>query len=128
MTDGKYSELNVARGLCLEAGTILAIDRVYNDYARFGQLTRDGVFFVTRMKTNTVYATVEACAVPDKGNVLSDRIVSLPSLDKDGEAPVLLRRIAKYGPGTEPLSCAPFNVPAAAGSQLHDHSGRSFKR
>ena len=51
-------------------------------------MTRDGVFFVTRMKTNTVYTTVEVCAVPEKGNVLSDQIVSLPSLDKDGEAPI----------------------------------------
>jgi hypothetical protein len=93
VTDGKYSELKVARSLCLEAGTILAIDRGYNDYAWFGQLTRDGVFFVTRMKTNTVYTTVEVCAVPEKGNVLSDQIVSLPTLDKDGEEPILFRRI-----------------------------------
>ena len=93
VTDGKYSELKVARSLNLEAGTILAIDRGYNDYEWFGQLTRDGVFFVTRMKTNTVYKTVEVCAVPEKGNVLSDQIVTLPSLDKAGEEPILFRRI-----------------------------------
>jgi len=93
VTDGKYSELKVARALHLEAGTILAIDRGYNDYDWFAELTRDGVFFVTRMKTNTVYTTVEVCAVPEKGNVLSDQIVSLPSLNKAGEAPVLFRRI-----------------------------------
>jgi hypothetical protein len=93
VTEGKYSELKVARGLCLEAGTILAIDRGYNDYVWFGNLTRDGVFFVTRMKTNTVYTVVEECAVAERGNVLRDQIVSLPSLDKDGEAPVLFRRI-----------------------------------
>ena len=58
VTDGKHSELKVARSLHLEAGTILAIDRGYNDYAWFGQLTRDGIYFVTRMKTNTVYETV----------------------------------------------------------------------
>jgi hypothetical protein len=93
VTEGKYSELNVARDLRLEAGTILAVDRGYNDYVWFGQLTGDGIFFVTRMKTNTVYTTVEVCAVPEKGNVLSDQIVSVPSLGKDGEAPVLFRRI-----------------------------------
>jgi len=83
----------VARGLPLEAGTILAIDRGYNDYVWFGQLTRDGVFFVTRMKTNSIYTVVEECAIPEKGNVLRDQIVSLPSLDKDGEEPMLFRRI-----------------------------------
>ncbi len=45
------------------------------------------------MKTNSVYTIVEDCAVPDKGNVLRDQIVSLPSLDKAGEEPVLFRRI-----------------------------------
>jgi len=50
VTDGKYSKLNVARAVP-GSGTILAIDRGYNDYVWFGQLTRDGVFFVTRMKT-----------------------------------------------------------------------------
>jgi hypothetical protein len=32
VTEGKYSELNVARDLRLKAGTILAVDRGYNDY------------------------------------------------------------------------------------------------
>jgi len=44
--------------LRLEPGTILVIDRGYNDYDWFAEMTREGVFFVTRMKTNTVY-TVE---------------------------------------------------------------------
>ena len=103
VTDGKYSELKVARSLCLEAGTILAIDRGYNDYVWFGQLTRDGIFFVTRMKTNTVYSTVEVCAVPEAGNVLNDQIVSLPALDKDGEAPILFRRIEYWNPDKQEI-------------------------
>jgi hypothetical protein len=45
------------------------------------------------MKTNTVYTTVEVCAVPEKGNVLSDQIISVPSLRRHSETPVLFRRI-----------------------------------
>ena len=93
VTEGKYSELNVARDLRLKAGTILAVDRGYNDYVWFRQLTRDGVFFVTRMKSNTVYTTVEVRAVPEKGDVLHDQIISVPFGGKKGEAPVLFRRI-----------------------------------
>jgi hypothetical protein len=93
VTEGKYSELNVARDLHLKAGTILAVDRGYNDYVWFRQLTRDEVFFVTRMKSNTVYTTVEVRAVPEKGNVLNDQIISVPFGGKKGEAPVLFRRI-----------------------------------
>jgi hypothetical protein len=76
--------LNVARDLRLKAGTILAVDRGYNDYVWFRQLTRDGVFFVTRMKSNTVYTTVEVRAVPEKGNVLNDQIISAPFGGKKG--------------------------------------------
>jgi hypothetical protein len=93
VTEGKHSELAVARGLRLEAGTILAIDRGYNDFEWFAEMTRDGVFFVTRMKTNTVYSVVEECEVPENGNVLRDQIISLPGLEKAGEEPILFRRI-----------------------------------
>ena len=93
VTGEKYNELNVARDLRLKAGTILAVDRGYNDYVWFRELTRHGVYFVTRMKTNTVYTAVEECAVPPKGNILRDQIVSMPSLVKRDETPVLFRRI-----------------------------------
>jgi hypothetical protein len=93
VTEGKHSEVAVARGLRLEPGTILVIDRGYNDYEWFAEMTREGVFFVTRMKTNTVYAVQEECELPGKGSVLRDQIISLPALRKAGEEPVLFRRI-----------------------------------
>jgi hypothetical protein len=93
VTEGKYSEVAVARDLRLEAGTILAIDRGYNDYEWFGEMTRDGVFFVTRMKTNTVYTVEAECEIPAGGNVRRDQIVSLPALGKTAEEPVLFRRV-----------------------------------
>ena len=93
VTDGKHSELQVARGLRLDAGTILAIDRGYNDYEWFAEMTRDSVFFVTRMKTNTIFTVVGECAVPERGNVLRDQIVSLPRLERPDEEPILFRRI-----------------------------------
>jgi len=93
VTDGKHSELKVARGLQLEKGTILAIDRGYNDYEWFAEMTRDGVFFVTRMKTNTIFTVEAECAVPERGNVVRDQIVSLPRLEKPDEEPMLFRRV-----------------------------------
>src|SRR5258708_3527431 len=93
VTEGKTSEIKVARTLRFDPGTILAIDRGYNDFEWFVELTQDGVFFVTRMKTNTLYTVVEECAVPAQGNVLKDQIIALPALAKAGEEPVLFRRI-----------------------------------
>jgi IS4 transposase len=93
VTEGKTSEIKVARTLRFDPGTILAIDRGYNDFEWFLELTQEGVFFVTRMKTKTVYTVVEECEVPANGNVLKDQIISLPALAKTGEEQVLFRRI-----------------------------------
>ncbi len=93
VTEGKHSEVAVARGLRLEPGTILVIDRGYKDYEWFAEMTVEGVFFVTRMKTNTVYTVEEECEVPENGNVLRDQTISLPAWRQAGEEPVLFRRI-----------------------------------
>ena len=50
VTEGKTSEIKVARTLRFAPGTILAIDRGYNDYEWFWELTPEEVYFVTRMK------------------------------------------------------------------------------
>jgi IS4 transposase len=89
--------------LRLEPGTILVIDRGYNDYDWFAEMTREGVFFVTRMKTNTVYTVEEECAVPANGNVLRDQIISLPALRKAGEELVLFRRIEYWNPDKQEI-------------------------
>jgi IS4 transposase len=75
ITDGKKSDIAVARGMKFASGTVLVIDRGYNDYDWFGELTRDGVYFVTRMKDNAVYGVVEERKIPDKGRVISDRVI-----------------------------------------------------
>jgi hypothetical protein len=93
VTEGKHSEVAVARSLRLEPGTILVIDRGYNDYEWFAEMSREGVFFVTRMKSNTVYQVEEECEIPAQGNVRRDQIISLPALRKEGEEPVLFRRV-----------------------------------
>lgn len=93
VTEGKHSEIAVARGLRLEPGTILAIDRGYQDYGWFAELTGEGVFFVTRMKSRAVYEVEAECEAPAKGNIVRDQIVSLPALRKAGQEPVLFRRI-----------------------------------
>ena len=103
VTEGKRSELEVARSLRLEPGTILVVDRGYNDYRWFAELTAEGVFFVTRMKTNTVYVVEQECAVPVQGMVLRDQIVSLPALAQAKEEPVLFRRIACWNPDKQEI-------------------------
>ena len=51
-TDGKQHEVTVTRQWEFAPGTILVFDRGYTDYNWFERLTQQGVYFVTRLKTN----------------------------------------------------------------------------
>ena len=93
VTEGKASELKVARSLPFEPGTILAIDRGYIDYDWFASLTSQEVYFVTRMKANAVYVVQEEFEVPQNRNVLKDQLIYFPSQPKAGEEPCLFRRV-----------------------------------
>jgi hypothetical protein len=85
ITDGKKSDIAIARTMKFAPGTVLAIDRGYNDYDWFGKLTHDGVFFVTRMKDNAVYGVVEKRKAPEKGNVLSDEVIFFHRTAAEGQ-------------------------------------------
>ena len=93
VTGGKTSEIKVARTLRFAPGTILAIDRGYNDYEWFRELTQEEVYFVTRMKEKAVYEVQEEVRVPQNGNVVCDQIIYFPRLAVAGEKPVLFRRV-----------------------------------
>jgi hypothetical protein len=93
VTEGKTHEVNVARRLPLEPGTILAIDRGYVDYDWFAELTRREVYFVTRMKDNAVYEVKANCEVPQNSKVRKDQLIVFGSHIKTGEEPCLFRRV-----------------------------------
>jgi hypothetical protein len=93
VTEGKTSEIKVARTLRFAPGTILAIDRGYIDYTWFRELTQEEVYFVTRMKEKAVYEVQEELQVPQNSNVVCDQIICFPRLAREGEEPVLFRRV-----------------------------------
>ena len=93
VTEGKMSEIKVARTLRFDPGTILAIDRGYVDYEWFRELTQEEVYFVTRMKEKAVYEVKEELQIPQNSKVVSDQIICFPRLAREGEEPVLFRRV-----------------------------------
>jgi len=100
VTDGRCHDVRVARKLRLDPGTILVIDRGYVDYAWFGRLTTDGVFFVTRLKDSAVYRVVERRPVPETGFVVRDDVIRLTGSRAGKHCPHLLRRVEYISPDT----------------------------
>jgi hypothetical protein len=96
VTDGKTHDVKAARGLRFAPGTIVAMDRAYNDYRLFAAWTEADVFFVTRAKQNMIYEVLEEREVPRRGNVLSDETIRLTGVGAAQKCPHLLRRIVVW--------------------------------
>ncbi len=77
ISDAKKADVKAARMLDMRPGSIVAMDRAYNDYALFSKWTEAGVFFVTRLKSNTDYEVVEDRETPQGRNILQDRVIHL---------------------------------------------------
>jgi hypothetical protein len=82
--------------LNLNAGSIVAMDRAYNDYHQFSLWSKAGIFFVTRMKENALYEVVEKREVPQNRNILSDAVIVLSGKQARGKCPEQLRRIVVW--------------------------------
>jgi len=91
ITDGKTSDIETARTLRWEPDTMLVMDRGYNDYEWFSQLGDQGVWFVTRLKGDASFVTVETRPATGEG-VRSDEVISFTSHARQGRD-VYLRRI-----------------------------------
>jgi hypothetical protein len=91
LTDGKVHEIHVARGLALQPGTILVMDRAYIDYLWMDRLTESGVFFVTRMRADIQYKVTKKRKTPRRGAVLRDEEILIRSATYGVE--LRLRRI-----------------------------------
>lgn len=103
ITEGKRSDVKIARGLKFDPGTLIVYDRGYNDYALFGQWTAQGVFFVTRMKDNALYEVVGERDVPQNRNILKDELIQLTGSKAEEKCPYPLRRIEVYVPETDEI-------------------------
>ena len=90
ITAGKTHEIQVARRLKLQRGTMLVFDRGYTDYDWFQRLTEGGVHFVTRLKDNADYIVVEQRRAGGPG-VLADEIIVLAKQASSDTAPFLRR-------------------------------------
>lgn len=78
VTDGKRHDVRVVKDyiLPLSPDSIVSIDKAYIDYKWLNSLDEQGVWFVTRAKTNIDYAVVGQHPITSK-RVISDERISL---------------------------------------------------
>jgi hypothetical protein len=93
ITEAKRSDVKMADAFPLNRGSIVAMDRGYNDYGLFGNWTAQEIYFVTRLRENAVYEVAEECAVPQNRNIRSDQLIRLTGVQAQKDCPGLLRRV-----------------------------------
>lgn len=88
----------------LDKGKIAVFDKGYNDYKTFDEFTNQGVYFVTRLKSNASYESITENDIPDylDSGVLKDEII-LVDIKENGKylKTTELRRIAYWAEENE---------------------------
>jgi hypothetical protein len=101
LTEARRHDRVGARPLRLNPGSIVAMDRAYNDYRLFGDWTAAGVYFVTRLKENAAYEVVEERPLPKKGPIRADQTIRLTGDRALQQCPDLLRRVVVWDAANE---------------------------
>jgi putative transposase len=92
ITDGKRHDITAARSLQLPNGSLVVMDRGYNDYTWYNQLNCKRIFFVTRLRKNACYRVTERRPVIKSKGLTSDQTIRLTGT-KASHCPIKLRRI-----------------------------------
>jgi hypothetical protein len=96
ISNGKKHDVTIARKVPLPSGSIVTMDRGYNDYKLFASWTENGIFFVTRMKDNADYIVIEERSIPLTGNVLADQLIQFNGFYAQKKCPHILRRVVVW--------------------------------
>lgn len=96
ITDAKRSDVKMADAFTLNAGSIVVMDRGYNDYGLFGRWTSQEIYFVTRLKENTAYEVAEECVIPQNRNIRADQLIRFTGAQAQRDCPCLLRRVVVW--------------------------------
>jgi hypothetical protein len=96
ISEARRADVTMARSVKLNPGSIVAMDRAYNDFALFGRWCSQEIFFVTRMKQRTLYEVVETREVPQNRQILSDEIILLSSPKAQQDCSEQLRRVVVW--------------------------------
>ena len=93
ITTAKVHEITIARERIWPPDTILTFDRGFIDFQWFGDLIGQGVWFVTRAKSNIAYRVIETRLLPLNRNIVKDEVIELTGYYSYQGCPYPVRRI-----------------------------------
>ena len=100
VTRGKASDMSQARLMALPKGSVLVFDKGYSSYQWHNALTDQGIFFVTRIRSNAKYRVLERHPVDPNTTVTSDQRIEYTLLRKHAVPLKPIRRVGYRDPET----------------------------
>ena len=84
--------------LKMDSNTIYVFDKGYNDYKAFKRFSENKTGFVTRLKDNAVYETIQSNEIDTHihSGVLEDQIIEVTVKENSSESKLKLRKIRFY--------------------------------
>ena len=80
LTEGAVADVSIAQQLLLPPGSIVAMDRGYNDYRLFESWSAQKIGFVTRLKSNAEYFVTETRLQAETGFIRADELIEFQVL------------------------------------------------
>jgi hypothetical protein len=96
ITEARRSDVTMTDAFPLNPGSIVAMDRGYNDYDLFGRWTDQKIYFVTRLKDRAAYEVLEEGPVPANRDIRSDQLIRFTGEKAQRDCPCLLRRVVVW--------------------------------
>ena len=96
ISNGKKHDVTIARRVPLSSGSIVAMDKGYNDYSLFAHWSERHIFFVTRLKDNADYTVIQDHPLPQNRNILADQLIQFNGYYAHKRCPHILRRVVVW--------------------------------
>ena len=93
VTSGKTGDQTQARLIHFPKGSVIVFDKGYSDYGWHNQLTRQGIFWVTRIRSNARYRVLERRPANRSQGITSDQTIEFTSLRSSQKKLIPVRRI-----------------------------------
>lgn len=123
VTDSNVNDITVGRELALEAGRIYVFDKGYCDYNWWSSIAGASATFVTRLKANAAFETIEQRTIPAElvEAIVSDQVIRLSNAHPRGGktnklagVPLRLIRIPHPGGKAKPFCIVSNDLSASA--------------